>query len=710
MSNTMKAFLCHSHHDSEFVIEVAKHLKRSLDDVYAIEDGQVCDQPYFKTINEKLEESNIFVVFVGGPPSQYIIDETALAHRLHTIKEKRQLFIVLLNGLREVPRELGILGNYPCLESKISTPEEAYRVAKEIIEKLDIPWRSVDGLPSNPHIFSYEKDVIQFFVHKEELENQLEALRIQMEKADPKQPDYDKLNEKFCDLQKEYELIRRKQLDGCPASWPKVVDWEDNEYDNQIPEDVIGTYRPRSAMVAAAGLSSSHISEQFSFPEAGPRAKLVFPTRTTHARGFNRLRVAIIVSGGIAPGINAVIDGITQRHYMYAKAHQYPVDILGFRYGFGAFDNLDNAVLKLKPKSDGATEGYETSSHAHEGGSILETSRYEDLLNLETRPDKLDDIYRQLLDRKIDILYVLGGDGSMRAAHAIWKYAQDRQLSRKLSVVAIPKTMDNDILWVWQTFGFLTAVGKAMEFIENLYTEVKSNPRLGVLQLFGSDSGFVVSHAVLASRTRVCDVALIPEINFNMVTLARYMCQRMWEKGQAKPYGFVVMSETAIPTDALNYIDEPEIGLSEQEKQAVRVFSEMREQRKRVQGQTEDALRTAGLKIVSRGLQKLLKEVDVGLPDPADWSKVRVFTNEPRHLLRSTPPSTADIITAQRLGILAVDNALAGYTDCMVSQWLTEYVLVPLELVVLGRKRIPQTGIFWKQVLAKTGQPSNLDL
>jgi 6-phosphofructokinase len=208
----------------------------------------------------------------------------------------------------------------------------------------------------------------------------------------------------------------------------------------------------------------------------------------------------------------------------------------------------------------------------------------------------------------------------------------------------------------------------------------------------------------------VCDVALIPEINFNMETLARYMCQRMWEKGQAKPYGFVVMSETAIPTDALEYIDEPEIGLSEEEKQAVRAFAEMRGQHKRVQGQTEDALRTAGLKIVSRGLQKLLKEVDVGLPDSADWSKVRVFTNEPRHLLRSTPPSTADIITAQRLGILAVDNALAGYTDCMVSQWLTEYVLVPLELVVLGRKRIPQTGIFWKQVLAKTGQPSNLDL
>ena len=73
--------------------------------------------------------------------------------------------------------------------------------------------------------------------------------------------------------------------------------------------------------------------------------------------------------------------------------------------------------------------------------------------------------------------------------------------------------------------------------------------------------------------------------------------------------------------------------------------------------------------------------------------------------MRAIPPRSMDIITAQRLGILAVDNALAGYTDFMVSQWLTEYVLVPLKLVILGRKRIPKEGIFWKSVLAKTGQP-----
>lgn len=82
--------------------------------------------------------------------------------------------------------------------------------------------------------------------------------------------------------------------------------------------------------------------------------------------------------------------------------------------------------------------------------------------------------------------------------------------------------------------------------------------------------------------------------------------------------------------------------------------------------------------------------------------------NEPRHQLRAIPPSCSDIIIGQRLGTLAVDNAMAGYTDFMISQWLTEYVLVPLKLVVLGRKRIPEDGIFWKSVLAKTGQPADL--
>jgi 6-phosphofructokinase len=76
-------------------------------------------------------------------------------------------------------------------------------------------------------------------------------------------------------------------------------------------------------------------------------------------------------------------------------------------------------------------------------------------------------------------------------------------------------------------------------------------------------------------------------------------------------------------------------------------------------------------------------------------------------LIRSIHPSASDVIFGERLGTLAVDNAMAGYKDFMISQWLTGFVLVPLELVVLGRKRVRTAGIFWKSVLAKTGQPTN---
>jgi 6-phosphofructokinase 1 len=221
------------------------------------------------------------------------------------------------------------------------------------------------------------------------------------------------------------------------------------------------------------------------------------------------------------------------------------------------------------------------------------------------------------------------------------------------------------------------------------------------MQLFGSDSGFVVSHAALASG--VVTLALIPEIEFSMKQVCDYLLERLedlFEQGRS-PYGVVVMSETAIPTDVHRYMHDPDVRLEDEERKEIENFIR---QKRRVRGQTPDALRTGGLKIVSRVLQREMENSPYG-----HWQKLRVFTNEPRHLLRSLEPSAADIIFGQRLGCLAVDNAMAGYNDFMVSQWMTEFVLVPLALVVLGRKRVPPDGIFWRSVLASTGQPFDLN-
>lgn len=721
-----KAFLCHSSKDSVFVTEVAKHLERNLEGIYYYEEYQRSDQSFVTTINNALRDCNVMVVFVGNsPPSKYQLDEVHSAYGLQQegTTENRHLFVVMLPGQNEIPPQLTMLRNYPRIKVKEPTCGEAYRVAKEIVnDHLRRSWHSHDDLPLNPHLFDYEKDIIEYFIDKARLENDIKRAGAMLEKMERESPGYATQAEIQLEAHKQYESIRARQLEGCPAEWPEVVRWDENLRDNRLDQRDVGKFRSDDARVVAAALSKYHCEfcmreNNLSFLEAGPRAKLAYP------QPGRNLSVAIIVSGGIAPGINAVIDGITQRHYMYAKKHNYRVKVYGIRDGFQAFDNFSQSHVTLIPSNDPggipARSFEETSSHVDEGGSILGTSRFEGLISLDTRKRELDNIVSLLFDNQIDILYVIGGDGSMKAAHAIWSFAQEyaeqRGLQRKLSVVAVPKTMDNDILWVWQTFGFLSAVERARELIEHLSTEVRSNPRLGVVQLFGSDSGFVVSHAVLASRTGICDAALIPEIDFSMQELAKYLKRRICERhsqleGGRIPYGFIILSETAIPTDAMEYIEDPEIGLSEREKEAVRNFNSKRGSQIRIEGQTDDTLRTAGLKIVSRGLLKLLPmsmESDFSTVQP-DWNKLRVFTNEPRHLLRATPPRSADIITAQRLGILAVDNALAGYTDFMVSQWLTEYVLVPLKLVVMGRKRIPKEGIFWKSVLAKTGQPFDL--
>ena len=347
---------------------------------------------------------------------------------------------------------------------------------------------------------------------------------------------------------------------------------------------------------------------------------------------------------------------------------------------------LDEEPLKSKVKED-----------ANRGGSLLGTSRLDALLGADD-PVAREETFKTMVEnlRGIDILYVIGGDGSMRAAHAL-QVAHDLQSAsdlqdnphanrNELTVVGIPKTMDNDILWVWQSFGFLSAVEKAKEFITQLRTEAESNPRLCVMQLFGSDSGFVVSHAAVASGA--VDLALIPEVPFSMAKVSEYITDKLKAMKQnpnhrRSPHGLVLMAETAIPTDVLKYIDEDD-KLPNDEK-ILRFEREEREEiarylanDRRVRGQTPDALRTGGLKIVSRVLQNEIKNLQ---EFPGDyWSDFRVFTNEPRHLLRSLEPSSSDIIFGHRLGCLAVDNAMAGFTDFMVSQWLTEFVLVPLRL------------------------------
>ena len=650
-----------------------------------------------------------FVLFVGPEFGSSQQDE-ALAFRVQAAKKVRQrAMVVEFPGACQIPEDLleyraiapVVVENLLDSRSPAAAGQERFseteaeRCAQKITEWYcgEESWIRADGLPTG-YPFMYEKVIIS----------------------------------EFADGGGQLVAAERLQK-GCPQSWPRVSKTGTARHDNPVPEKKIGKWRDEAKAVIVDTRNEYHQGEDpagkclsrlgLMFPEAGPRGRLCYPVSSPG----NQLRAAVLVSGGIAPGINAVIDGIVSRHELYASRYAevqrrrgYELEVRGYRDGFDGL--LGNSYTLLTHD--------ETRKEASRGGSMIGTSRCFDLMEdgdadsqgdpseesgVEAgdaedcrrrrrirRSTTLNKVVNALDLNQIDILYVIGGDGSMKAAHAIWTRAQ--RLGKRVSVVAVPKTMDNDILWVWQAFGFLSAVEKAREFVMQLHTEVKSNPRLCIMQLFGSDSGFVVSHTALASG--VCNLALIPESDFYLSEVIEYITGLLGDfrpgAGNEGPYGMILMAETAIPKDVDDYYKQKEIGLDEGEIIAIERFLK---NDRHVQGQTPDELRTAGLKILKQALKIAIRKMKT---NNEYWKHYRVFTNEPRHLLRAIDPSVQDVIFGQRLGSLAVDNAMAGYTDFMISQWLTEFVLVPLELVVLGRKRVPQTGIFWKAVLASTGQ------
>lgn len=662
----MKAFLCYRTADLEditiarFVYTVCFHLKKHRFETYfyPTDPAKTIPGEWTFAVGQPLTESDYLVIFTVGALGdgqfkeivEWVNDASGMHHAIHVALSDK---VEIERGWKMLLKRTDRVNFHGTVSGFPLTEEGAATCAKQIVKRSGVDWFD-DGLPIG-YPFDYEKDIVAAYISPNA--NRGEALK--------------------------------RAAQGCPWNWPTLTPGDGAVFEpNKIPEDESGNFKkPEEQIVVDTRTARREQVAALTLLEAGPREELHY----TLGEG-NSLTVGILVSGGIAPGINAVIDGIVTRHELYkAKStKRYALKINGYKRGFGGLAEGAEAY----PLTSRGVAGW-----AELGGSKLGTSRADDLLP-QTDPGKasdrekaLDAAISKLTNDKVRILYVIGGDGSMRAAHAIHKRAPG------ITVVGVPKTMDNDILWVWQSFGFMSAVERAREAILNLHTEVESNPRLGIVQLFGSDSGFVASHAAYSA---VCDLVLIPEEPWSIDEI----CERMedllftrWRDEQL-PYGLIVMAETSLPRDPLLHIDSPTVNLSAREKAAVREFAA---NDGRVLGQTPDALRSAGLKMVSRLLQE---RINTELREQYGdfWKDFRVVTNEPRHLIRSIRPSVSDVIFAERLGALAVDNAMAGYTDFMVSQWLTEFVLVPLPLVVLGRKRVYTQGMFWKSVRAKTGQ------
>ncbi len=221
------------------------------------------------------------------------------------------------------------------------------------------------------------------------------------------------------------------------------------------------------------------------FEMAGPREFLYFDSAKT--------KCAIVTCGGLCPGINDVIRAIVMEAF-----HNYRVPaVLGIRYGLEGFiPKYGHDVVELTPHS---------VSDIHQfGGTVLGSSR---------GPQSPEEIVDALERMNVSVLFVIGGDGSMKAMNVINSEVKKRGL--RISVIGIPKTIDNDINFISQSFGFETAVFKATEAIQCAHIEaLGSRNGIGIVKLMGRESGFIAAQATMALKE--VNFVLIPEVSFNL--------------------------------------------------------------------------------------------------------------------------------------------------------------------------------------------------
>lgn len=383
----------------------------------------------------------------------------------------------------------------------------------------------------------------------------------------------------------------------------------------------------------------NHPDTTVTLEKAGARAKIYFRPGYT--------RAAIMTCGGLSPGLNNVIRSLYMQLF-----HRYGVKtVLGLRYGYrGLNPKYGYSPLVLTP---------DVVERIHRfPGTILGTSRGEEdpVLAVDT------------LDREgINILFAIGGDGTLKGAHRIWTEVRRRGL--KIAIVGVPKTIDNDINFVYKTFGFDTAVEEAKKALDCAHTEARSHPNgIGLVKIMGRNSGFVVAYAALASRD--VNFALIPEIAFELEGengLLQYLEKRL----QARGHALIVVAEGA--------------------------GQDLMEQRRN----EKDASGNVRHMDVGAFLRdKLQRHFD------GKNIEVNVKYIDPSYTIRSVLPNANDSIYCDNLSRYAVHAAMAGKTDLVIGQWHNVFTHVPIPLATAQRKTIRPESTLWLSVLEATGQPS----
>lgn len=252
--------------------------------------------------------------------------------------------------------------------------------------------------------------------------------------------------------------------------------------------------------------------------------------------------------------------------------------------------------------------------------------------------------------------------GAMRIADVI------DERGARIAVVGVPKTINNDIPYLDQSFGFQTALARATESIQAVSVEAKATPYgIGLVKLMGRHSGFIACYAALA-RTDA-DVVLIPEVEFQLDGedgLLQFVHQRVRERG----YAVVVVAEGA-GQELLD--DEHAAG---------------------------DASGNAGLRDICALLRWRFAEHFTAAGIPAS---IRFI--DPSYAIRSVPANPYDSVYCVRLAQAAVHAAISGRTEMVVGRWRRRFVHLPMALMVSKRNQVDPHGDLWMSVLEATGQP-----
>ena len=356
-------------------------------------------------------------------------------------------------------------------------------------------------------------------------------------------------------------------------------------------------------------------------------------------------RAAILTAGGLCPGLNTVIKGLVE-----TLVGDYGVkNIFGIRYGYAGLNPaFGYEPIMLNP---------ETVDTIHvQGGTILGSSRGD---------QPVGTMVDTLVRMNINVLFCIGGDGTLRGAGQIAAEVSRRGL--KISVVGVPKTIDNDLMFVGRSFGFETAVSAAADVIGNAHIEAKGTPHgIGLVRLMGRDSGFIAAAATAANP--VVNFCLIPEMPFALDGDGGLLAalERRFRAG--KSHAVVVVAEGA-GQDLL----------------------------------AGDETRDASGNVLKKDIGEFLKRrITAFFKNRGIASSVKYF--DPSYLIRSCPARGTDALRCYSLARAAVHAAMAGRTDCVVGNFGESCTLVPIALATIRRQQVDLESSLWRNVLSATGQ------